>query len=133
MDPAGVLIDYDNTTNRLDSTDAQSTIVLHTSSVLGFPRPLGTVDFYANGGIAQPGCASDIELCSHSRSYDFFGEAINSNLFVARQCWHYFLAFFQLCFFPTKLFKGDGTVNYSSGTQLTYNFMTHGMSPYGLG
>lgn len=52
-----------DTSDRLSKNDAQFVDVMHTNSGgllsargLSFPDPLGHVDFYPNGGNAQPGC-----------------------------------------------------------------------------
>lgn len=51
--------------------------VIHTDSgVLGAEIPTGTVDFWPNGGVNQPGCPIPKELCDHSRSWQFFAESV---------------------------------------------------------
>ena len=62
IDPAGPR--YKNTYSflRLDETDAQSVVGIHTNGgkyylfQFGILAPVGHVDFYPNGGKIQPGC-----------------------------------------------------------------------------
>ncbi|KOC63514.1 Pancreatic triacylglycerol lipase [Habropoda laboriosa] len=77
---------------KLDSTDALFVDIIHScGGVVGFLQPLGSVDFYPNGGVpVQPGCcciAELIEACSHGRSYVYLTESIGSKTgFVASKC-----------------------------------------------
>lgn len=91
---------------RLDPSDADNIDVLHTDAKPTFPflgfgmlSPVGTVDFYLNGGSMQPGCLSlpsdvpnitslidlgkyTVEVisnwisCSHGRSYEYFTSSL---------------------------------------------------------
>lgn len=60
LDPAGPLFETppEPKQNRLSDTDASIVEVVHTDGgVFGFLTPLGTVDFYPNGGVpTQPNC-----------------------------------------------------------------------------
>lgn len=58
LDPAGPLFLLASPQNRLDPTDANFVDVIHTDGrKFGYYNPLGTVDFYPNGGIGpQPAC-----------------------------------------------------------------------------
>ncbi|NWR12049.1 LIPHA Lipase, partial [Paradoxornis webbianus] len=57
LDPAGPSFNREPPERRLDRTDAQFVDVIHSDiNVLGFKKPLGTIDFYPNGGMDQPGC-----------------------------------------------------------------------------
>lgn len=49
---------------RLDPTDAMFVDIIHScGGVLGYLQPLGSVDFYPNGGTAvQPGCCCIAEI-----------------------------------------------------------------------
>ena len=65
MDPARPGFDFDDGRIRLDPTDAMFVDVIHSDirngaidSSLGLQRPCGHVDYYPNGGIEQPGCAT---------------------------------------------------------------------------
>lgn len=85
LDPAGPLFDLNDPTTRLDSTDADYVEVIHTDgAALGIGNPIGHADFFPNGGITQPGCATSI--CNHRRAFEFFAESINSNRLWARRC-----------------------------------------------
>ncbi|XP_055610292.1 lipase member H-A-like [Uranotaenia lowii] len=78
LDPAGPLFSISSSDNRIDISDAKSVVVIHTNGgFLGFYEPLGTVDFYPNGGISQPGCGMDFTgMCSHSRAWELFGASL---------------------------------------------------------
>lgn len=54
--------------------------VIHTESgILGADVSTGTVDFWPNGGVNQPGCPLPNEpMCDHSRSWRFFAESVAS-------------------------------------------------------
>ncbi|XP_030325198.1 lipase member I isoform X2 [Calypte anna] len=57
LDPAGPTFTGVPPDRRLDRTDAQFVDVIHSDTdALGFKKPLGTIDFYPNGGMDQPGC-----------------------------------------------------------------------------
>ncbi|XP_050564214.1 lipase member I isoform X2 [Cygnus atratus] len=61
LDPAGPSFTREPPEGRLDRTDAKFVDVIHTDSdVLGFKKPLGTIDFYPNGGMDQPGCPQTV-------------------------------------------------------------------------
>uniref|UniRef100_T1L3D9 Lipase domain-containing protein n=2 Tax=Tetranychus urticae TaxID=32264 RepID=T1L3D9_TETUR len=63
LDPAGPLFKYDDGTRRLDRFDAAYVENLHTGigdfigNGYGFAKPLGDIDFFINGGFAQPDCS----------------------------------------------------------------------------
>lgn len=62
LDPAGPFFPLNDTSSRLDTSDAEFVDVIHTDSgdlggnELGMEEPIGHVDFYPNGGADQPGC-----------------------------------------------------------------------------
>lgn len=64
--------------------------VIHTDAgILGADVQTGSVDFWPNGGIAQPGCEKEIEaLCDHARSWRYFAESVASSepKFFAVKC-----------------------------------------------
>lgn len=61
LDPARPMINLIKTDGRLSPDDADLVDVIHTSAgSLGIQNTVGHVDFYPNGGKAQPGCAPDI-------------------------------------------------------------------------
>lgn len=61
LDPAGPLFHYKPTPQRLDETDGEFVLVIHTAGdLIGVIRTSGDVDFYPNGGRSpQPGCEED--------------------------------------------------------------------------
>ncbi|XP_063704007.1 phospholipase A1-like [Culicoides brevitarsis] len=77
LDPAGPLFSQEHKERRLDKSDAERVVVLHTSTLLGYTEPLGHADYYANFGFSQPGCGFDLmRHCAHSRAYMYLAEAI---------------------------------------------------------
>ncbi|XP_056640293.1 inactive pancreatic lipase-related protein 1-like [Diorhabda sublineata] len=97
LDPAGPLFQVWPKDKRLDSSDADIVEVLHTDAgTFGLAGSVGTIDFFANGGQFQPGCARidlfdifniDPVFCDHGRSHSYFIEAIlNPADFLARKC-----------------------------------------------
>lgn len=61
LDPAGALFTYPNLVDkseRVDASDAKYVQAIHTSIVLGSYTEAGHADFYIDGGISQPGCAT---------------------------------------------------------------------------
>nr|CAH7760806.1 unnamed protein product [Callosobruchus chinensis] len=58
LDPAGPLFTKWPKSLKLDSGDAEFVDVIHTDAgIFGYPRSIGHVDFWPNGGISpQPGC-----------------------------------------------------------------------------
>lgn len=103
LDPAYPGFSLQNTDERLDTSDAEFVDVVHTNSEtllhggLSFPFSIGHVDFWPNGGAAQPGCAFTgpdlIDLasgCSHGRAPLYFAESINGQKsFTATHCTTY--------------------------------------------
>ncbi|XP_049288942.1 phospholipase A1 [Anopheles funestus] len=88
LDPAFPLYVFEKASQRLSPKDAEFVDVIHTDGgLLGYPWPLGHVDFYPNGGVPlQPGCAQQ-ELaknrwlgvfigCSHARAWQYFAESL---------------------------------------------------------
>ncbi|XP_031341067.1 pancreatic triacylglycerol lipase-like [Photinus pyralis] len=99
LDPAGPLFESPRLLRGLTRTDAEIVDVIHTDGgMFGCKNPLGTVDFYPNGGVRhQPGCSPsdlrtelrslhDIVFCSHEKSYGYFIESINNRVFEGRKC-----------------------------------------------
>ncbi|XP_055839739.1 pancreatic triacylglycerol lipase-like [Episyrphus balteatus] len=72
----------------VDKNDAEFVQVIHTESgSFSAPLSLGHVDFYPNGGFAQPGCSNrtlfdnpiSLEgVCSHQRSWRFWAESVEN-------------------------------------------------------
>ncbi|XP_039569147.1 lipase member I [Passer montanus] len=85
LDPAGPSFTGEPPESRLDPTDAQFVDVIHSDiDVLGFKKPLGTIDFYPNGGMDQPGCPKTFLSglhyfkCDHQRSVFLFLASLKS-------------------------------------------------------
>ncbi|XP_028842106.1 lipase member H [Denticeps clupeoides] len=85
LDPAGPQFTDTSTDKRLDPSDAQFVDVVHTDmDALGFRKPLGHIDYYANGGSDQPGCPKTIAggsgyfKCDHQRSVYLFLDSIKN-------------------------------------------------------
>ncbi|XP_058063375.1 pancreatic triacylglycerol lipase [Anopheles bellator] len=100
LDPAGPLFEAQPPEVRLDAGDAQFVDVIHSNGEnlilggLGSWQPMGTVDYYPNGGRVQHGCTNlfvgavtDIiwappttvegrSLCNHRRAYKFFIDSV---------------------------------------------------------
>lgn len=88
LDPAGPLFSLKDT-DILQSSNAQYVEAIFTSAgSLGFGKPLGDSNFFANGGRSQPGCGIDLTgTCAHSRSYLLFAESILSDVgFGSTKC-----------------------------------------------
>ncbi|XP_055844103.1 phospholipase A1-like [Episyrphus balteatus] len=99
LDPAWPMYLIDTCTNRLCAGDAQYVEVVHTNGgLLGFLEPVGNADFYANGGMLQPGCGIDVGgMCSHSRSHLYYAESIRENGFESRKCSNWMTALLGTC------------------------------------
>ncbi|XP_053671424.1 phospholipase A1-like [Anopheles nili] len=78
LDPALPLFSLHKPANRIGPSDAKYVEVIHTNGgSLGLLQPIGTADFYPNGGSRQPGCGLDvIGLCSHTRAWELFVETL---------------------------------------------------------
>ncbi|XP_060835446.1 pancreatic triacylglycerol lipase-like [Rhopalosiphum padi] len=77
LDPA--LPHFEYMWNNLDKHSATVVDVIHTNcGALGQMLPIGTVDFYANGAITQPGCDKNKYwyFCSHEKAYKYYAESI---------------------------------------------------------
>lgn len=106
LDPAGPLFEAQHPMARLDGSDAKFVDVIHSNGDklsrggLGSWQPMGTVDFYPNGGREQTGCsgifvgtltdlifpqsstvAEGRSLCNHRRAYKFFISSISTRCF----------------------------------------------------
>lgn len=80
---------FDGNYVSVSKDDADFVDAIHTHArFYGYTRPIGHVDFYPNGGFAQPGCTLlQFGTCSHSRSIDLFAESINpSSRLVGQKC-----------------------------------------------
>ncbi|CAH2263586.1 jg10904 [Pararge aegeria aegeria] len=87
LDPAGPLWDWN--ANRLHSSDAVYVEGIHTDASpngvgIGFLATVGDVDFYPNGGLAQPGCSTS--ACHHNRAWEMFAATVTYNHLIGRRC-----------------------------------------------
>uniref|UniRef100_A0A182QWX0 Lipase domain-containing protein n=1 Tax=Anopheles farauti TaxID=69004 RepID=A0A182QWX0_9DIPT len=80
LDPALPLFSVDEPENRVSNQDATFVEVIHTNGGgLGMMDPIGTADFYPNGGTDQPGCELElVGICSHSRSYELLVDSLGT-------------------------------------------------------
>ncbi|KAL4149292.1 hypothetical protein QTP88_003272 [Uroleucon formosanum] len=135
LDPASPLFDTFLLSNEvLDKSDALFVDVVHTN--IGFKgkiSPLGHLDFYANNGIAQPGCGTNTS-CSHVRAVEYFAESIsNKTQFLAVKCISYIM--YKLKFCKTSetsplIVMGEHVDRTQRGI---YYFMTNSKPPYAQG
>ncbi|XP_073961734.1 pancreatic lipase-related protein 2 isoform X2 [Choristoneura fumiferana] len=99
LDPAYPGYSLTGSDGHLAKGDAAFVDVLHTNpGILGFPQPIGDVDFYPNAGQwVQPGCWIDqlirnrelgfVNGCSHNRAWRLYAESIrNPRGFPATLC-----------------------------------------------
>ncbi|XP_045466626.1 lipase member H-like [Harmonia axyridis] len=77
LDPSALLFEGRNPEERLDETDAEIVMVVHSETSMVGVKECGTIDFYPNGGSDQPGCMKWNLLCNHQRSYQLFTAAIS--------------------------------------------------------
>ncbi|KAK5644059.1 hypothetical protein RI129_007904 [Pyrocoelia pectoralis] len=144
LDPAGPLYTGINTKNRLDPTDAQIVMVIHSNTGgLGYPGNCGTVDYYPNMGSYQKGCSitdSPVEtivdkaaypiICSHLRAVSYMIESISSNRFKGKSC--------LLCgsCIPNPFSSTYGTMGEdftADEVPCSYYMNTRDEPPYGMG
>ncbi|XP_043591014.1 phospholipase A1-like [Bombus pyrosoma] len=121
LDPAMPMFQDRKPSERINESNAKNVQVLHTcAGRLGMNISIGTSDFYANDGIDQPGCGTDLfGFCAHMRSYNFFAESIrNPKGFLG--------------------IRADGATAYMGGAtpdpnaKGTYYFKTNSQYPYAL-
>lgn len=135
LDPARPGFDKRNSTERLDASDAQFVVGVHTGAgFVALIEPVGHVDFYPNGGSKQPHCQTeDIQLvCNHFMAYTYYAESIyNPAAFPARLCssWADFEG--GSCDVNEVVPMGYSTPNRS--TRGLYFLRTNAQEPYGLG
>lgn len=99
LDPACQLFHCDDPFTRLNSKDAQYVEVVHTNGAFfGFSRPIGTADFYVDGGMAQKSCTGPSrDSCSHKLAYTYYAEAITLRNFGTFKCTEYRKAISKNC------------------------------------
>ena len=77
-------------TNRLSINDADYVDAIHTSSALGYNKPIGHANFFVNNGGFQPGCYSlrpknyqpkiSINLCKREIDFDLIKDETSDGL-----------------------------------------------------
>ncbi|XP_061706209.1 lipase member I-like isoform X2 [Cydia pomonella] len=92
LDPAGDRWGAESL--RLRATDAQLVEVIHTngngalgSTAYGIGEPIGTLDFFPNGGDRQPGCGIFDNACHHKRAWQLFAGTVDTGgHLIAMKC-----------------------------------------------
>lgn len=88
LDPARPGFNKFDSQGRLNDKDAKYVEVVHTNwKCFGFKDPIGTADFYVNGGYSQPGCPWLIgaNACDHQRAVLVFAETMKKT-FRGKSC-----------------------------------------------
>ncbi|EFN87734.1 pancreatic triacylglycerol lipase [Harpegnathos saltator] len=119
--------------SRISKNDASHVEIIHTNGgLLGFMSDIGHSDFYPNGGSSQKGCGLDVGgACSHSRSYMFFAESVNSPVgFVGTQCDSFLSYMLGWCDKQPKSIMGGPKTAFNDGI---YYLMTKSSSPFAKG
>ncbi|XP_071052469.1 pancreatic triacylglycerol lipase-like isoform X1 [Onthophagus taurus] len=110
----------------LSPSDADFVDSIHTS----FTDKYGSVSFFVNGAVDQPGCGSLEIDCGHNRAPTYYVESINSNGFVAAKCENWSTFTSGSCDGNEKVIMGAYTPSSSSGD---YYLRTNSQSPFALG
>ncbi|KAL5241647.1 hypothetical protein ACI65C_009057 [Semiaphis heraclei] len=81
LDPVGPLYEKTDPKYMIDKSDANFVDIIHTNgNSLGLFKPLGHIDFYPNGGVAQLNCKKVDRVtggaCSHAKAFDYFAQCI---------------------------------------------------------
>ncbi|XP_026733202.1 pancreatic lipase-related protein 3-like [Trichoplusia ni] len=139
LDPALPLFVTTDPKKKIDKSDAKFVDVLHTNALeKGKLESSGTVDFYANGGITQPGCRTTREDtksgCSHGRAPQYYAESINTEVgFYAAKCYSWITYMIGWC----ELFNSADDVLFGEHVPLDakglYFFRTNSEAPYARG
>ncbi|XP_037958062.1 phospholipase A1 VesT1.02-like [Teleopsis dalmanni] len=134
LDPALPLYSYDDPSERLNQNDADYVESIQTcGGLLGFLQPIGKSAFYPNGGRTQPGCGLDLAgSCAHSRSYEYYGEAIRDNDFPTMKCGNYEAAVDKSCGSTYSSVRMGAPSNYVNAFGDFY-VPVNSKSPYGKG
>ncbi|KAK2587639.1 hypothetical protein KPH14_003762 [Odynerus spinipes] len=117
--------------SRISKGDASYVEIIHTNAgLLGYLSSIGDSDFYPNGGSKQVGCIIDIGgACSHSRSYHYFAESINSPVgFHAKECENYLQFKLGACNHKTSSLMGEHKKIFMA--RGTYYLETNAIYPY---
>lgn len=133
LDPSKFLFKYSERNERLSDTDAYYVEVVHTNGdFLGFREPIGTSDFYVNGGMSQPCCdILSFDTCSHDRAVIYYTEAITIKNYGSLQCRDFKKAIQRDCgrtFSKVRI----GSSKNSARAEGSYYVPIHSHSPYGM-
>lgn len=133
LDPSKLLFKASKRHERLSDTDAYYVEVVHTNGdYLGFREPIGTSDFYVNGGMSQPGCGIlSFDTCSHDRAIIYYTEAITLRNYGSLQCRDFKSAITRDCgrtFSKVRI----GSSKNSARAEGSYYVPIHSHSPYGM-
>ncbi|XP_017846767.1 phospholipase A1 [Drosophila busckii] len=134
LDPALPLFSYDKPNSRLNSGDAAYVESIQTNGgKLGFLKPIGKGAFYPNGGQKQPGCGLDATgSCSHSRSVEYYAEAVSRNDFPTMRCGNYESAVDKSCGSTYSSVRMGATTN-AYMVSGDYYVPVRSASPFGMG
>ncbi|XP_053613042.1 pancreatic triacylglycerol lipase-like [Plodia interpunctella] len=139
LDPALPLFVTQNSGRKLNAGDANFVDVLHTNALeRGKLESCGDIDFYANGGLTQPGCHDTANQsrssCDHARAPVYYAESINSDVgFYGTRCYSwisYMIGWCELVDSNEEVLYGEHMLLNISGL---YFFPTNSDSPYAKG
>ncbi|KAJ6646516.1 Pancreatic triacylglycerol lipase [Pseudolycoriella hygida] len=137
LDPAKPLFVFAKNSHRLGKNDAEFVDIIHTEVMLrGVLFAIGHVDFYANGGLQQPGCDKQKQKmtgnCNHVMASKFYAESINSEIgFYGYKCSYWLQWFIGLCQ-PSNQTELAGAFA-SKEARGSYFFKTNSKPPYAQG
>lgn len=108
LDPAGPEFYHATQKFRLDRSDAQLVMVIHsngcTLSIVercyGLEKPIGHLDYYANNGKHQPQCEFDSLGCSHRASIDYYGSFLDHEIYTREFLGDKYLSLYRLFAIP---------------------------------
>ncbi|XP_075974608.1 pancreatic lipase-related protein 3-like [Anticarsia gemmatalis] len=138
LDPAMPLFVTTDNTKKVDKDDALFVDVLHTNALeKGKLEACGDVDFYANGGITQPGCRKtkdkSLSSCNHDRAPIYFAESITTDTgFYATKCYSWITYMIGWCemFASDEVLVGEHVPRDAKGL---YFFVTNKEKPHARG
>ncbi|CAO1411079.1 unnamed protein product [Diamesa hyperborea] len=115
----------------ISADDAVFVDVIHTDAgSLGAPNATGTVDFWPNGGLEQPGCINSTEPhCNHCRSWHFWSESLEHKFFAVK-CENFWEFKQNNCDGKTVVEMG---INSQFGISGNFYLQTSSTFPYSLG
>ena len=118
--------------SRISTEDAKNVEIIHSNAgILGIISPLGHIDFFPNGGSSQVGCSTPASPCSHSRSWEFLAESMNSSDgFYGYKCESQLKTIFKNCKGETARMGGIKDKIEKNGS---FYFDTNEKQPYARG